>query len=406
MTSAPHWYRTFGKVVRLGPALGLAALLGQGLWAQAPAPNPPRRAATLVHRNCATCHKNHRGMGIGATKAGIQAADQLCLTCHEGTNTAPSMDGAPKFPTWTGQGSGHIKNRFISRRSETFVRIARNGSSQIRLTQDCSGCHDVHGKESGKLRTTGFDARGQLLGRRPQSVAEICFGCHAGAEAALLPSGAADLGPLFTKGAASSHEVGITAAGRPDLPSLRVSAFQGKLDCTSCHDNPNTAGARGPHTSPHAALLKAAYGHEKDQARLGERTNDLCFLCHDKQSILANQSFTLHAQHLSGFTGAGSPSTARKVSPLSEAAAALGLRSPKDLRPGRSGAFMAGYGEPTPCATCHAPHGSMRQGSLVEFDRSVVSFSSVGSIVFQRAGLGRGSCTLSCHGHDHVQSRY
>jgi len=385
----------------------LLAAAATGLWGQAAstAPVRARNTAALAHQSCAACHKNHRTTAGSAKQAG-RSTDQLCLTCHEGLNPTPTTDGAPKLPAWTGQGSGHLKDRFTSRRAGTYTRTVRSGGKTVQLAQDCSGCHDTHGKERGKLRATAFDARGQLLARRPQSVAEICFGCHAGPEAAPLTSGIGDLGQLFTKGAASSHGLGSTAAARPDLPSLRTSAFQGRLDCTSCHDNPEASGARGPHASTYPSLLKAAYGREKDAARLGDRTNDLCFLCHDKQSILANQSFSFHRQHLTGFTDSGSSAATRRAPSVSEAASVLGIRSLKDLRPGRSGAFMPGYGDPTPCATCHASHGSLRQASLVEFDRSVVTFSSVGSITFQRSGLGHGTCTLSCHGYDHVQTRY
>nr|WP_243316783.1 cytochrome c3 family protein [Geothrix paludis] len=368
---------------------------------------PTRSGISLVHGACLTCHKNHRGSGRTSQKPAREATDQLCLSCHEGTNTAPSEGFAPKLSSWSGQGSGHTKERFSSRRPGTYVRSVQvNPSRQIRLTQDCSGCHDPHGKERGKLRNTAFDDRGRLLDRHPQSTADICFGCHAGPEAAPLTSGNADIGQLFGKGAPSSHGIGATAASHPELPSLRASAFQGRLDCTSCHDNPDPTGARGPHFSINAALLKASFGHEKDMGRLGERANDLCHLCHDRQSILANQSFPFHAQHLSGFTNSGSMAAQRQVPTLSEAAAVLGLRSPKDLRPGRSGAFQPGYGEPTACATCHASHGSLRQAALIEFDRSVVTASSVGGPSFQRSGLGHGTCTLSCHGYDHVQTRY
>lgn len=274
------------------------------------------------------------------------------------------------------------------------------------LTLACSGCHDPHGRERGKLRSVAFDARGQLLERRPQAVADLCFGCHAGPEAVRLSSGTTDLGPLFTRGGGSAHTLGATASGRPELPSLRASAFGGRLDCSSCHDNPDPSGPRGPHTSTHPSLLKAAFGRERDMGRLGERANDLCFLCHDRQSILANQSFTFHAQHLQGFTGTGSGAPRRQASGLTEAQAMMGIRSPRDFRPGRAGAYLPGYGEPTVCASCHAAHGSPRQAGLVEFDRAVVTVGSAGTISFQKSGLGHGTCTLSCHGYDHIQARY
>jgi hypothetical protein len=390
----------------LGAAIaGLALVPAWGQAIRTPQPIQAR-GGPPAHAACAACHQGHRAVTPARSKAGRANPDRVCIACHEGPNLATTADRAPKLPPWSGQGSGHLKSRFSSRRAEDYARTVRAGGRAFTLTQGCTGCHDPHGKERGRLRLTAFDARGQLLDRRPQSVAEVCFGCHAGPDAAPLLSGPADLGALFAKGAASSHTIGATAAGRPDLPSLRTSTFRGPLDCGSCHDNPDPSGARGPHVSAQASILKAAFGREKDQARMGERANDLCFLCHDRQSILANQSFPFHAQHLNGFTSSGSMAAQRQAPALSEAAAVLGLRSPRDFRPGRSGAFQPGYGEPTTCATCHASHGSLRQTSLIEFDRSVVGASSVGAPAFQRAGLGHGTCTLTCHGYDHVQTRY
>jgi hypothetical protein len=396
----------------------LLMALASGAGAQIPAALPAPGGAALVaknptqdvHRACVSCHKGHKGLLAGGPKAKLAQAkgggrDQLCLTCHEGLAGAASSPGAVRMPILTPQGSGHVRNPFLSKRGDAYERVVRTPTRTLRLDQSCSGCHDPHGKQRGKLRATAFDPRGQLLDRAPMTVAEVCFGCHAGPEAASLPAGPADLGQLFGKGAASSHGIGATAERRPDLPSLRATVFRGAMDCTSCHDNPDPNGARGPHASPNPSLLKAPFGREKDMARLGERVNDLCYHCHDRQSILANQSFPWHAQHLSGFTGGGRASRPQSGG-LAEAVAVLGIRSPRDLRPGRGGALQPGYGEPTPCATCHASHGSPRQASLIEFDRSVVSPSSVGGLSFQRFGLVQGSCTLSCHGYDHIQTRY
>jgi hypothetical protein len=351
------------------------------------------------------------GLGLGAAAKGARPgraslSDQICLACHEGAGSTHKAMEAPKLPAAGGEVSAHLKGRFRTQKAEGYARTVRVGYQLITLNQDCSGCHDPHGKEQGRLRATAFDTRGQALDRRTQFVADVCFGCHAGSEAAPLPTSEADQGKYFARGVASGHRLGATSAGRPELPSLRASAFQGRLDCVSCHDNPDPTGARGPHSSPHVSLLKASFGRERDLARLGERANDLCYLCHDRRSIASNESFSFHSQHLTGFTQAGGGLAKRQGSTMNEAAAVLGLRSTRDLRPGRGGAYLPGYGEPTVCATCHASHGSLRQAALIEFDKSVVTASSMGSVAFQQSGLGHGSCTLTCHGYDHIQARY
>lgn len=389
---------------------------GQALRQQAPSPAVmPKQASSTAHQACNNCHRGHKGVVATASMVAqgkvtkgnrANASDLVCLSCHEGLNVGTTLNAAPKLPPAGGEVSGHLKDRFSSRKADGYTRVVKVGSKQVRLTQACGGCHDAHGKEAGRLRTLAFDTRGQVLDRRTQTVADLCFGCHAGPEAAPLTGSEADLGKFFTRGVASSHTIGATAAGRPELPSLRTSTFQGRLDCGSCHDNPDPSGARGPHTSSNAALLKAPFGREKDLARLGERVNDLCYLCHDRRSIASNQSFAFHNQHLTGFTQSSSSSSKRSGAGLAEASAMLGIRSARDLRPGRGGALLPGLGEPATCATCHASHGSLRQAALIEFDRTVVIASSMGGVSFQQSGLGHGSCTLSCHGYDHVQTRY
>ncbi|MBI4911520.1 MAG: hypothetical protein HY823_02180 [Acidobacteria bacterium] len=382
-------------------ALVLVALLAcSGLRAQAPAQLQGRS-----HDDCTTsCHKSH---GVARENGQLlrQATEQLCLGCHQATSAA-MRQRAPQIEPFRGAGSRHVQDRQL-RGAKPFKRVVRDGKKNLVLNMDCSACHDAHNKVPGLLRARAFDTRGQLTSQKPVNVAQVCFGCHAGLEAAPLNSSSdPDVGARFSPGVSSGHRLGKGVADRMDLPSLRNSTFKGKLDCTSCHDSPDSSGARGPHGSPYPSLLKAPYGHERDAAQVGDRGNDLCFLCHDRQSIQGNQSFPLHREHLTGFTGgrAASGSPDRRLLPGSGRASTL--RGSRELFPGRSGIPMRGFGEPTPCATCHEPHGMERGPALVSFDRTVVSSSSVGGVEFQRTAFRGGSCTLSCHGHDHVQARY
>lgn len=257
------------------------------------------------------------------------------------------------------------------------------------------------------LSRNAFDTRGQLLGIKPVSIAQRCFGCHAGPEAAPLHFLDSDVGGVFGKGSLSSHGIGRTSADRPDLPSLQGMTFQGKLDCTSCHDNPDPAGPRGPHASPYPFLLKATYGREGDAASAGDRSNELCFTCHDRHSIESNRSFPLHREHLYGFTGSTPIGGRHRPSTLEVGnILPLGLRMGRTVDVRGATSLFAGFGEPTPCATCHDPHGSAKNPMLIRFDPSVVTRSSMGGMDFYRNGLGHGTCTLTCHGYDHVQTRY
>jgi hypothetical protein len=302
--------------------------------------------------------------------------------------------------------SSHLKAR-ARRRATTFRREVEGAGRRVVLQEDCSACHDVHGREAGMVRPVAFDTRGQLIGSKPASFSQVCFGCHAGPQATPNTRTEGDIGQLFSPGAVSRHAIGASAADRPDLPSLRGTSFQGKLDCTSCHDNPDTTAMRGPHTSSYPFLLKAAYGREKDAGALSERGNELCLTCHAKASILANQSFPLHNEHISGFVGSASRALRKEAFPGRPGDRAMPIsRLGRDPRAGRTSGLLPGFGEPTPCATCHEPHGSLRTPALVQFDRAVVGPSSVGSVEFRRTGPRQGTCTLTCHGYDHVQTRY
>lgn len=388
----------------------LTVLLWGGAIAQSPltqkgqVPHP----TSTVHSDClGACHQTH-GTKVAGGLLLRAKTETACLACHSTLAPASASVGIPQIERFAGAGSSHLGDRPKVRGIE-YRRVVRAGAGpgHIVMQQDCSGCHNPHGKGRGKLRAAAFDTQGQLVGDKPAFVAQVCFGCHAGAEATATSQTDSDLGLLFSKGARSSHFIGASAADRVDLPSLRLTTFQGKLDCTSCHDNPDRNGPRGPHSSPYPSLLKGDYGTERDAGRIGERSNELCYLCHDKKSITSNQSFPLHAEHLTGFTN-GKPPGARRdtMATLQERNPMQGIRTPRDLGPGRSAPRFQGFGQPTPCSTCHDPHGSIKQPGLIRFDRSVVGPSSVGGVEFRKMGLGHGNCTLTCHGHDHVQTLY
>ena len=405
----PRWASLAAGLLLLASLAGAAQRKGlttPGILETKPRPVDP-------HPGClAACHQSHRPLDTsGRRVAGATSLEAICLGCHGGAPQPTKDRGARKLPQSSAAASRHGMP-LVERAATTYKRVVRqsaksqSGKNQV-LPDDCSACHDVHGKEPGMLSRNAFDTRGQLLGVKPVSIAQRCFGCHAGPEAAPLHFLDPDLGALFGKGSLSSHGIGRTAADRPDLPSLQGMTFQGKLDCTSCHDNPDSTGPRGPHTSPFPFLLKATYGREGDAGSVGDRSNELCFTCHDRHSIESNRSFPLHREHLYGFTG-NSPIGGRHRPSTHDPGNSLplGLRMGRVGNVGGATSLMSGFGEPTPCATCHDPHGSAKNPMLIKFDKSVVTRSSVGGMEFYRNGLGHGTCTLTCHGYDHVQTRY
>ena len=325
-----------------------------------------------------------------------------CLGCHEGPKKN-AADLATKLDMDTTSGSTHINWTFLQQ-TRTYSRTVSTSSRKVKLMANCNGCHDVHAKtDPARLSQLVFDTSGQLLSKAKRTtVAQICFGCHAGPEAVHLPFQAADVGARFA-GTGSAHVIGSRTNSRQDLPSLRLSLFQGFLDCTSCHANPDPIKPKGPHSSTFPNLLLAAYGKESGPMAVGGgHSNDLCFVCHDKNAILGNQSFPYHSQHIAGFTGPLATSQLGRL-PTGPGAASF---SRGGMPNSRFVGSSQGLGVPTPCATCHDPHGSPTNPALISFDTTVVSRSSVGAIKFQRTGFHEGACTLLCHGYDHVQTRY
>ena len=130
-------------------------------------------------------------------------------------------------------------------------------------------------------------------------------------------------------------------------------------------------GVNGPHGSIYAPLLIDNYS-TRDFTTESARAYALCYRCHDRQSILSDQSFPLHSRHI--------------------------------LR-GRA-----------TCSACHDAHGisrtqgnSRNNSNLINFDRSIVQPASGGlggRVEFEDLGPYRGSCTLTCHGVTHVRFQY
>jgi hypothetical protein len=157
------------------------------------------------------------------------------------------------------------------------------------------------------------------------------------------------------------------------IPPYRVGTV---IKCTSCHNSDLASSGRlgrprGPHGSIYEPLLIENYETD-DFVTESPRAYALCYRCHDRESILSDESFPLHSEHI--------------------------------VR-GRAS-----------CAACHDPHGisriqgnSRNHSNLINFDRSVVQPASgaLGArIEFVDNGPQRGSCTLRCHGVTHVRLQY
>jgi hypothetical protein len=138
--------------------------------------------------------------------------------------------------------------------------------------------------------------------------------------------------------------------------------------CTDCHNNnqgPGAGGAGpdGPHGSSFTPLLERRLEITDNQSE-SAAIYALCYKCHSRTSILADQSFRRHNQHI------------------------------VDLR--------------AACTTCHDSHGVVGTARLINFNSAIVTKSRSRNTgpTFTATGVGRGSCTLTCHGEDHNPYNY
>ncbi len=331
---------------------------------------------SMADNACGSCHVSH-GAAHPERLLRDRAYD-LCIACHNGSTATDVLSAA-------GQRHGHKPERFRERHDPA----EQPGTMPPHV--DCVDCHNPHAARSGlsEFNTTIADRQGALYMAtmefvpgvtvggvavdRARQYHEVCFRCHADRPVPIpgrIIRDRDDYGNIrrqFLPSAASAHPVTRTARNAGETPSLTPAArAQTSMNCQDCHNNPDArqlggGGPNGPHGSPHPFLLAARY-ETRDFTVESPQAYQLCYQCHDRGSILGDESFSLHRIHV------------------------------VDAR--------------TPCSACHTAHGvsgSQREHShLVNFDVSIVS----GERRFEDRGRFAGSCTLTCHGVRHVDFRY
>jgi predicted CXXCH cytochrome family protein len=323
------------------------------------------------HRECSSCHVSH-GSPSGPYLLTRETVGETCLACHDGSHPR-ALDVASQVA----MPSSH----------ETFGRVGRQGPNGIDPQEvSCADCHEphtmTHGSTQAPLITGGMGAiDGVSAAGSPlllaQNEYEVCFKCHA-EENVVRPvvprlANSTNARLEFDVSAVSYHPV--EAPGRnPDVPSLKPGwSTQDMIRCSDCHAQSDLGAggmaASGVHGSPFRPLLKHRYS-TADYTSENPQAYALCYSCHDRNSILNDESFPLHRLH------------------VVESRAS--------------------------CAACHDAHGiSSLQGSrmsnthLINFDTSTVLPSpDNGRLEFRDNGILTGTCTLRCHGVNHNSSAY
>lgn len=322
----------------------LAVLFGPGFAA-----NETHLDKAKLPQGCSSCHKGH---GKRATVMLELAKDDLCFKCH-----GPEKKGRK------GEAKDNIYSVILKRSNHPITQTSqlhvpgetlpeRNPSTPRHVA--CPDCHNPHllTKDKTFKGSKGYSGRG-YKSREVQSEYEICYLCHS--DSANLPPQASNIAQKFDPGNASFHPVETTGRGS-SVPSLRGNMpASSVIRCSDCHGNDDRSGPKGPHGSNYTPLLK--YNYTMSSGSESPFAYELCYSCHNRSSILNDESFNAHKAHVI-------------------------------------------YGAES-CFACHDAHGSRDNEHLINFDRKVASNNSLGQFNYMRLSPGRPRCFISCHGYDH-----
>ncbi len=336
-----------------------------------PDPWPRSQWATVRENACNNCHKTH---GAGGKERILKSAveEDNCMPCHNGNVTRQNMDEPFRkvsiHPVRNTNGvhdpaePGVIEDRHV----------------------ECEDCHNPHAVNSSSglmpgplVGTRGVTMLGQEVSTASREY-EICLRCHGDSFNKPAARTARQIEQLNTReefsiANPSYHPVAGVGINQ-NVPSL-LSPYtvNSTINCIDCHDNDSSSlaggiGPKGPHGSNYSPILQMRY-EILDNTPESPSAYALCYKCHDRNSILSDQSFSSHRLHI------------------------------VDQR--------------TPCNVCHDPHGvSAMQGNtlnntnLINFDISIVIPNSTNNLRFESTGMFSGSCYLMCHGSNHAPKSY
>ncbi len=324
---------------------------------------------SIMPKTCRSCHK---GMAIS-----VSGEESTCLPCHSSAFERDKMEqkGYLKeadrlvladIEAELRKPYAHpvLTERNIHQKFETLPEEIVNAARH----SECVDCHNPHVVEKDK------PYRG-LKGRRVgnfmaeiQKEYELCYRCHS--ESANLPGTSTDKHLEFKLTNPSYHPVEgegkntyVISLKEPYVAVKEKPGDISTIGCHDCHGSDDANGPRGPHGSNFPGLLKLNYEME-DERPESDYAYALCYKCHDRISIMNNESFPYHSQHVQGEIG------------------------------GQDG---------TSCFTCHDAHGSTQYQHLIRFNEDVVTENADGKLKYDAQGYSarHGACYLNCHGVEH-----
>jgi predicted CXXCH cytochrome family protein len=341
-------------------------------------PWPHTAYTTVADNGCENCHAPHTA-GTKPRLLNFADEERNCFSCHSGNVAVKNIQSEfNKF-------SVHpiLNTTGVHDPVEDPVNAPRH--------VECADCHNPHAAKGttasapnapGALAgVKGINASGGTI-NAVASEYELCFRCHADS----LARGSAKVDRQFVQtntrlefqpSNASFHP--IESIGRNSIvPSLIAPWTSGsRMYCTDCHNNDQGPGAggtgpKGPHGSTYAPLL------ERQLILTDNNTENianfaLCYKCHSRDSILADDSF----------------------------------KAVNSLGQSRGHRYHV-VDQKTACTTCHDSHGVATVPHLINFNTGTgyVTASSNGRTEYISTGTGSGNCSVTCHGFDHAATSY
>jgi predicted CXXCH cytochrome family protein len=323
---------------------------------------------------CLNCHFPHNAGGLYELLSDSRE-EEVCFVCHNGNVASFNLQA--------------VFQKISTHPVDQYYGVHRAGESPLEASGhvECVDCHNPHRARRSTAQppnvqgvlegVTGIDAAGSPLTEAVYEY-QVCFKCHAGESPPplnVIPRQIPSTNLLrdFSPSSPSFHPV-ETSGRSSDVPSL-IAPFtpSSLIYCTDCHNNDEAQdgliGSKGPHGSNFDFLLAREY-RTGDNVSESATAYALCYECHSRGSILADQSFPQHQKHI--------------------------------------------VEERAPCSVCHDPHGiDFGEGSpinnahLINFDVSVVQADpQTGRLEYSSFGTHTGECYLRCHGENHSPKRY
>lgn len=298
-----------------------------------------------VPGGCGACHRGHGKRGTSMLK---QPKDEICFSCHGFDSRNNGEKSGLDIYSVVMKNSNHP----VIQTSYKHVPGERMPDSSMGALRhvSCYDCHNMHKTEKGNTikGLKGYSGRGAAV-RQVRNEYEVCYNCHADQGNPSIEQG--NIALAFAPTNASFHPV-ETFGKNSFVPSLRKGYTRSStISCSDCHGNDDPSGPKGPHGSIYEPILK--YRYLRTTGSESSKAYELCYSCHERSSILGDESFKAHKIHV----------IYNQIS----------------------------------CGQCHDAHGSRYNPALIKFDATMVFPNSAGELTYLSALRGSPRCYLSCH---------